>query len=216
MSFADENSSSGTYTLVCKNNSTTAWVLYMYQKKTNQPKDVFSIVWFACPLKIAPGKKITYTWSIDFSFVWGNSGKLSPGVFFSEDGAEACSLKGNNQTTFSLDNRHPQLSSAFPGGQEGSLTIYQASNVVKNQFSTGIGMSGQGTFVQQALANSPQIYTPKSKYFIAAGPAGTHMGQVLAQTVKQTKEVVFPANIFTMYATLQGDNSWDVTKKPPK
>jgi hypothetical protein len=211
MSFADEASSGTSYNLVCQNNSSVPWVFYVYQTMPNQPSDVFSLAWFATPYKISPGSKITFNWTIDYSFVWGNSGTVIPGVNYQAGGIKPCSLTGPNQTTFSLDNNAPQLSAPITGGQAGSLTVNQASNVPNNVFSTGIGMSGQGSFVQQALQNAPQIYTPTPKYFIAAANQ-MQMGMVLAQTITGSAQVAFPSNVFTMYATLGDNNLWTVSQ----
>jgi hypothetical protein len=184
-------------------------VFYVYQTMPNQPSDIFSLAWFASPYKISVGSKITFTWGIDYSFVWGNTGVVTPGVSFSASGLQPCSLTGPNQSTFSLNNNAPQLSQAVSGGQSGSLTINEASNVPNGVFSTGIGMSGYGTFVQQSYANTTQVYTPQPKYWIAAATQ-MQMGVVLAQTVNQAAAFTFGNNVYTVNATLQQDNTWTI------
>jgi rhizosphere induced protein len=113
-------------------------------------------------------------------------------------------------TTFSLNNNAPQLSVPVTGGQSGSLTINEAANVPNGTFSTGIGMSGYGTFVQQALANTTQVYTPKPQYWIAAATQ-MQMGTVLAQTVNQAATFSYGPNIYTVNATLGQDNTWTIS-----
>jgi rhizosphere induced protein len=198
------------YNLVCTNNSSTDWFFYVYQTMPNQPSDIFSLAWFASPYKISKGSQITFTWSIDYSFVWGNTGAVSPGVTFSAGGSQDCSLTDENQCTFSLNNGAPQLSIPVAGGQAGSLTINQAANVPNGTFSTGIGMSGHGTFVQQALANTGQVYTPTPKYWIAAATQ-MQMGTVLAQTISQAQEFDFDPNVFTVNASLGQNNKWVIS-----
>jgi rhizosphere induced protein len=198
------------YNLVCTNHSSTDWVFYVYQTMPNQPREIFSLAWFASPYKIASGNKITFSWGIDYSFVWGQTGTVAPGVLFSASGVKPCSLTGANQTTFSLDNNAPQLSTPTTGGQAGSLTIKEAPNVPNSVFSTGIGMSNHGTFVQQAYANTTQVYTPEPKYWIAAANQ-MQMGVVLAQTVTQAMDFAFPSNVYTLYADLGEDNTWVIT-----
>ncbi|MBJ6369274.1 hypothetical protein [Snuella sedimenti] len=214
MNFANEASDGTQYNLVCKNNSTVPWVFYVYQTMPTQPSDVFSLAWFASPYKISPGSSITFSWSIDYSFVWGNTGTVTPGVNYDAGGIVDCSLTGENMTTFSLDNNAPQLSTPVKGGQAGSLTINEASNVPNSIFSTGIGMSGQGSFVQQALANATQVYTPEPKYWIAAANE-MQMGVVLAQDITQNAELKFPANVYTLYATLDDQQLWTVSQSKP-
>ena len=78
-----------------------------------------------------------------------------------------------------------------------------------NVYSAGIGMSGQGTFAQQVLANTTQLYTPEPLYFIAAGQ-GVQMGQVLAQTVTNSNELKYSGNIYSLVATLDETQQWNV------
>jgi rhizosphere induced protein len=209
MNFASALDSATQYNLVCTNNSSTDWVFYVYQTMPSQPSDVFSLAWFASPYKVSVGSSITFTWGIDYSFVWGQTGTVAPGVLFSASGIKPCSLTGANMTTFSLDNNAPQLSTPVSGGQAGSLTINEASNVPNGTFSTGIGMSGYGTFVQQAYANTTQVYTPTPKYWIAAANQ-MQMGVVLAQTVNQAASFDFPPNVYTVRATLGQNNMWTI------
>lgn len=202
------------YTLECRNDSIAPWVFYVYQTMPQQPSDVFSLAWFASPYKLAKGAKISFTWSIDYSFVWGNSGVVMPGVNYQAGAVVPCDLTGANQTTFSYNNNTPDLSTPVTGGQAGSLTVNQSSTVPNAVFGTGIGMSGQGAFVQQALANAPQIYTPTPKYWIAAATS-IQMGVVLAQTITQNAQITFPSNTYKMYATLSDQQIWTVDKNPP-
>ena len=214
LSFVNEESAGDVYSLVCKNDSPGDWYFYVYQKLPQQPSDVFSLAWFASPIKLAQGSTITFDWTIDYSFVWGRSGIVQPGVNYNAGGDVPCSLQGDNQTTFSAENNTPRFSTPVSGGQAGSLTINEDASVPNLVYSTGIGMSGQGTFVQQALANSPQVYTPEPTYFIAAG-SQIQMGQVLAQTITGSGQVTFPQNVFTMYATLSDQQLWEISETAP-
>ena len=212
MSHLDFSSKSAAqvYSLECKNNSSATWTFYVYQKMPEQPSEIFSLAWFASPFRIAPGNSITFSWSIDYSFVWGSVGELRPGVRFNASGVVPAQLNGNNQTTFTYIDDAPQFKPPTTGGQEGSLTINLASNVPNRGFSTGIGMSGQGTFVQRALQNTTQTYTPEPEYFVAAG-SQMQMGQVLASTLTEGSKVEFPSNVFERTAILGEDNKWSIS-----
>lgn len=200
-----------TYTLRCVNNSVVNWVFYIYQRMPQQPGDIFSLAWFASPYKISPGSYVEFDWSIDYSFVWGNTGVLLEGINYIAGGIKPCSLTGNNQTTFSLDDNAPQLSDPTPGGQPGSLRVNIAGNVPNQMFATGIGMSGHGTFVQQALMNSSQVYTlEEPKYFVAAATQ-MQMGAVLPETITGAAEFKYPINVYKLTATLGADNRWTIS-----
>ncbi len=210
MNFASAAAQGNTYTLTCTNKSSASWIFYVYQTMPSQPSQVFSLAWFASPYKIAPGASITFQWSINYSFVWGNSGIVTPGVTFTAGQSVPCSITGANKSTFSMENNTPNLSAPVTGGQVGSLTVLEDSSVPNNTFATGIGMSGVGTFVQQALANTTQVYTPTPLYWIAAATQ-MQMGVVLAQTISQTAQVSFPTNVYNMNAVLGSNNVWTVS-----
>jgi len=208
LSFAQGNGTE--YSLHCINDSTVNWTFYIYQKMPQQPSDIFSLAWFVSPYKIAPGNEIIFKWNIDYSFVWGQSGELMEGVQFNASGHKPCSITGANQTTFSMDNNAPQLSTPTTGGEPSYLTVDVADNVPNNSFSTGIGMSGQGTFVQQALQNAPQTYQPEPLYYVAAATQ-MQMGCVLASTVTHAWEFEFESNIYAKTATLGKNNKWVIS-----
>ncbi len=202
------------YSLECLNNSLVPWYFYVYQTMPNQPREIFSTAWFASPIKVDSGAKITFRWTIDYTFVWGVTGNVQPGVTFEASQVKACDPASINQTTFSVLNNTPSISNPVTGGQAGSLTINMDKSVPNLTYATGIGMSGSGTFVQQALANAPQVYTPNPSYWIAAANQ-MQMGVVLAQTITGSAGVVFPTNVYKMYATLSNQNLWDVSQQAP-
>lgn len=207
--FALADSNGTNYSLTCKNNSSIAWTFYMYQKLPVQPSQIFSLAWLTSPYKIAPNSKIKFQWSIDYTFVWGNTGILQPGVTYDAGGSYPCSPNGSNLTNFNISDNTPQLTVPTPGGTSGSLTILEGSTFPNGIFSTGIGMSGQGTFAQQALTNTTQIYTPKPIYYIAAANS-MQSGCVLEQTVSQTGEVDYPMNIYDLTATFGDNQQWTI------
>jgi hypothetical protein len=210
MSILDFSNTGTAYSLTCKNNSETAWTFYMYQKLPDQPSEVFSLAWLASPFKIAPNTQITFKWSLAYNFMWANTGSLKPGITYQASSTVDCSPSGNNITTFDmLDGNTPSLSAPATGGEAGSLIIKEGASFQNNRFSTGIGMSGQGTFVQQALVNTQQVYIPEPVYYVAAAN-NIKMGCVLTETMSQTEKVEFKDNVYHLTATLNDDNLWSL------
>jgi hypothetical protein len=195
------------YSLKMVNGSSLPWVFFVYQKLPNQPNDIFSLAWLASPYKIVPGGYITFTWSIDYTFVWGQTAQLIPGVVFTAGQSVPADPNGNNLTTFSGGDE-PQLSAAIAGGPSGSLTINDDSTVPVSGFSVGIGMGDTGTFVTLAGPNLTHQFTPTPSYFVAAG-SDQQIGTVLdIKTVTQTAEAKYGVNIYSITATLGSDNQW--------
>ncbi|WP_016681396.1 hypothetical protein, partial [Yersinia pestis] len=191
------------------NHSSSAWTVFLYQKMPNQPSDVFSLAWQASPFKVAPNSFFTFKWSINYSFVWGRTGHLTDGVLFEAGAILDADPTSHNQVTFDTADNTPTFSNLSTAGQAGKLTIIEGGSMPNNVYSTGIGMSGQGTFAQQVLANTTQLYTPEPLYFIAAGQ-GVQMGQVLAQTVTNSNELKYSGNIYSLVATLDETQQWNV------
>ncbi|MBS9437126.1 protein RhiA [Photorhabdus noenieputensis] len=211
MSQLDISSASGTpYTVRFENKSPSAWTVYLYQKMPEQPSDVFSLAWQASPFKIASGAYFTFKWSIEYSFIWGITGTLTDGVVFEAGQIVDANLIDRNIITFNTNDNTPAFGAATDGGESGILTIKENKNIPNNLYTTGIGMSKQGTFVQQVLANTIQFYTPEPKYHIAVG-VGVKMGQVLAHTVSQSSELLFKPNVYNLTATLTDSQTWSIS-----
>lgn len=211
---ADALQASGSaYTLECINQSPVPWYFFMYQQMPEQ-SNVFSLAWLASPFKIAPGARISFRWSLDYNFLWAATGALQPGVIASASQTKPCDPGGANLTTFSVDDNTPNISDAIQGGQAGSLAIQTAANVPYMTYATGIGMSGSGTFLMQAMPNMMQVYTPRPAFRIAAA-SQIQTGQVLSQAIPGNAEVDFPPNIYKMYATLNDQQKWTISQTPP-
>lgn len=200
------------FTLKCVNNSSANWVFYVYQRMPDQQYDVYSLAWLASPYALFPGSMMTFTWSLDMSFVWGNTGMLMPGVMFTTSAMQPCDASGANMTTFSVDGNMPRLSPPVNSGQPGRLTILTAANVPNRIFSTGIGMSGQAAFAQQANANMHQIYNASAPQFWIAAGRQMQVGTVLSDNGNMATQVSFPAGVDSLTATLNMNNTWSISQ----
>lgn len=207
--FCEPEVAASTYTLTCKNESSTAWIFYVYQRLPNQSSEVYSLVWFASPYKISQNGYIVFQWDTSYNFVWNGTGVLQSGVIYTTGQIIGCDPQNNNTTTFDLVDDTPTLSKATPGGVAQTLTITSSANIPNNTFATGIGMSGQGTFLQQALANVGQTYTVNPRYYVAIGQT-QQMQQVLSARVNNTIEIKFPVNQYKATATLSQEQTWSV------
>jgi hypothetical protein len=206
------------YTLRVNNNSTNMVDMCTFQKDPNiGVPNVMSLAWFA---KTAwPSTNLAFRWTIDYSFSWSETGELKPGVYFdasqtwpadpSVDGVST-DRSGGNQIGFSHEsNAYRFTSTPTPGAQTGSLYIKQDAKIPLKQASVGIGMAGSGTFAVQSQPNLNLTFTPHPKYFLAAGTFT--QGEVLdVGSITNPVEIRFPANVFSMTATLNEDNTWTV------
>jgi hypothetical protein len=197
-----------TYSLIFKNASTNQGSGCVYQEDPNlNLPNVLSLAWFS---KVAAkNSTVTFTWTIDYSFVWAETGELIPGVFFMAGQTPSADLSTMNSITLSYLGGAYQFQNQGPGAGSGNLYIREDSTVPLKQASVGIGMSGAGTFVVQAQPNYNLIFTPHPKYYITFGTFTA--GQVLdIAAVTNKAEILFPPGVTSMTAILGPDNSWTV------
>jgi hypothetical protein len=197
-----------TYNLTCVNNSNNTGSFLVFQQLPTPSANIFPLAWFT---KVAaPTTKITFTWTIDYSFVWSQTGQLIPGVEFYASQNWAADLANKNKVTFTNTGQVPTFQNQGPG-LPGSLQIVSDSTVPAGTFSVGVGMSGAGTFVQQAQPNWNWTYTPHPEYWVAFG--SYTQGEVLdLQSMSNTAQVQFAPNVYSMTATLGLDNSWNINQ----
>lgn len=201
-----------TYTLTVVNNSSNPFNFAVFQKDPNiGVSNVFSLAWFT--KYCYPKTTAKFKWTIDYNFVWSETGVLVPGVVFDATQTPAAGLETNNQIGLDYD---PANSAYFfnpptPITQPptGILRIKESANVPLKQASVGIGMSNSGTFVVQAQPNLTLNFTPHPQYYVLAGTFT--QGQVLdISETTNAPEVAFPAGVYQMTATLNQDNTWTI------
>jgi hypothetical protein len=171
-----------------------------------------SLAWFTKPAN--PNTTLTFDWSLDYSFVWCETGELRPGVRFraSQD--------------FPADPQKPELAKVFldkangayeflanapPNKQPpaGTLGIYTGGNIPSNDISAGIGLGGSPALVVPTSPNLGYTFIPKIKYWIAYG--SFTRGEVLdLNSMTVVQEIDFPLNVYDLEVILNADNTWTV------
>lgn len=211
---------SGTpYTLIVQNNSGTTWDMCLYQFDPSiSTMDVMSLAWFA--EEAANTTTLTFEWTIDYSFVWCQTGPLNPGAIFTaaqtwpadpDNIAVSNGTVAGNQIglTYGVNGPFTFTPTPDPGAEQGSLYVVQDGTIPDNTVSVGIGMSGAGTYAVQGLPNILLDFTPTPVYWITAGTFTS--GQVLnLQEITNPGPVVFPDDVYSMTATLGSNNLWTI------
>lgn len=202
---------SNQYSLTVTNNSDFSGDVCVYQRDPNiDDPTVMSLAWF-CKY-IYPTTTVTFNWSIDYSFIWDYTGQLKPGVIFNSSQLWDANLNLSNQVSLNYDGANDAFTfkDQVQNPQGGSLFILQDATIPSQAASTGIAMSGAGTYACQARPNWQFIFTPHPTYWVTFGTYTK--GQVLDTTsISNDQEIAFPANVYSMNADLNGDNTWAVT-----
>lgn len=194
------------YSLTCVNNSNLIGSFAVFQKAppVTMPGNIFSLAWFARPAH--PGSSVTFTWSVDYCFVWSETGVLQPGINFSASQIVSADPERDNLVQLTVDQYGASyFNDPNVAGASGSLTIQQLSGVVPNRTSVGVGMSGAGTFVVQAAPNMTAVFTPHPNYWVLFGNYQT--GDVMdIEDLTGAQEVTYGGSLTTRTATLGLNN----------
>lgn len=208
------------YSLTFVNNSNNNWDFCCYQEDPNiGVQDVMSLAWFAFP--VAPTTSVTFSWTINYQFVWSQVGTLSPGVRFSASQKWDADLENANYVDFDrLPNNAFTFKNKSTFDNPGTLYINQLGNVPADTAAVGINMgiegappgAGSGTFVVPAQPNIMASFTPHPLYWVTFGKYAP--GQVLdIQQITKKAKVAFPVNVYDMFAILGQDNKWTITSQ---
>ena len=149
------------YSLEVTNNSTQFQDLCVYQKPVDLGvPNVMALAWLTAPAW--PNTTVTFTWTLDYSFVWSQTGSLKPGVTFRAQQTVAADPENLSSNQIQVDYRNGAFTfvqgSAAGSAQLGSLYIRELSSIPANAASVGIGMSNAGFFVVQAQPNMTLEY----------------------------------------------------------
>lgn len=199
------------YSLTCINNSSLlgSFAVFQAAPQLTVPANVFSLAWFARPAH--PGTQVTFQWTLEYSFVWSETGVLKPGITFAASETVPADPFRQNFTQLTEDNFGASyFTPPNTTGTVGSLTIQQLSNVVPNRTAVGVGMSGAGTFVVQAAPNMTAVFTPHPNYWVVFGNYRT--GQVMdIEDVTGEVEVTYAGSLTSRTALLQPNNILSVS-----
>lgn len=208
------------YNLTVHNYSSDFENICLYQ---SDPKigrgDILSLAWLSQPA--TPTTTLTFTWTIQYSFVWAETGVLKPGVTFQASqnwnadptvlGVTSFGQQGNQiGLTYPPDEQAYSFDSVgTPGAEVGTLYITEDKTLPLDQAAVGIGMGGFGTYVVQSQPNQTIAFTPTPVYYLQAGTYT--QGQVMGTgVVDGSVPVVFPPGVTEATATLDMSNTWSI------
>jgi len=194
------------------NNSTQYQDLCIYQNPVDLGvPDAMALAWLTAPAW--PKTTVTFTWTLNYSFVWSQTGSLQPGVTFlaqQNQSADPSDLTAN-QVLFDYRNGAFTFAPGVaPGVPElGSLYVTESSRVPIGTATVGIGMSNAGVFAVQAQPNMNLVFTPDPEYWVTAGTY--EQGKVLdIEQITNSAIVGFEATTDKV-AVLSPVNTWTVT-----
>jgi hypothetical protein len=178
----------------------------VYQTMPGQTADIYSLAWFS--KAIHKDTQVDFSWEVNYSFTWAETGKLKPGVLFRASQNMPADLASNNDITLTyVDGGYKFIDQK--DGIRDSLSIHEDSNVLSDSVSVGIGMSGSGVFATQGGPSLDQVFTPHPTYFVALG---SHKQSQVIDITSMTHfaEVKFEGGHYSLIATIDKNNQWTV------
>ena len=173
--------------------------------------NALSLAWLCAPAW--PQTTVTFTWTLDFSFQWSQTGQVKPGVTFNAEQIMYANPDSLTTNQIQFDYRSGAFTflpgNAAGNAELGSLYIWELSGIPANTAMVGIGMSNAGTFAVQAQPNTNLVFTPHPDYWLTVGTF--RQGQVLdVEQITNEAAVPFDAT-FSMQAVLDSQNNWTIT-----
>lgn len=196
------------YSILVKNESASNGSFVLYQTDPALlVTNMASLAWLVN--SAGPSTQGNFIWETDYSFVWGESGVLQPGVVFEPSQSWPADLATSNRVSFGQSQGGYQFQDPGRGPVSGNLYIREDGTVRPNGAAVGIAMSGSATFVQPAFPNTELVFTSTPNYWIAFGQFS--QGQVLdPTTIVNAQQLIFPPASTSLAVTLKPDGTWSV------
>ena len=163
-----------------------------------------SLAWLSRPS--APGTKVTFSWSTQWHFIWGEHGGAGHGARF--DSSQILDADPERENTVDLSKNSfgsPVFTNLRAEGPAGTLTINQLNQVFDYPVAVGIGMASAASAVVMAHPNVTTVFVPtKTKYYVVFG--GYSTGDVLVKSVSPTLILTFESSAPMQRVVFDNDN----------
>jgi hypothetical protein len=198
------------YSLTVTNGSTRDLDVALYQRSVDLGvPDARPLAWLT--RSSSPHSEVAFNWSLDYSFVWAETGTLQPGVVFAVEETVPADPNDLSSNQVEFDNHQGELTLvpvSDPGAEVGNLYVRVSAAVPPDIFAVGIGMSDAPVFAVSAQPNSNLVFHANPEYWIAAGMFTA--GQVVdPDRITSQVQVTFDG-AFAMKAELQDNGDWVV------
>ncbi len=202
-------SGTANYSIRLENNSPSEKNIILFQYDSDISNSTLaSLVWFT---NMVPSLSyITFNWVEDYSFCWGQTEVLIPGIIFSAAQSKQANLTSMNKITLESSNSNYLFTDQTSGPESGKLYIYQDGSISLDAVSVGIGMSGSPIYARQAMPNVITTFKiSKPKYFVTVGDF--IQGEVPdVNSLSNTQEISFPDGTYQAKVFINEDESWSV------
>ena len=184
------------------------WSFFLFQVAPGAQ----TLAWVVTPNINNGGAQCIISWYMQYQMMWGN-GQLVPGDIFTAGGEVDANLTDKNSATFTIQNNIPTLSlQPFGGGAEGTLSIKDGPSVPSNKYSVAVGLATHALYAINAGPNMTHVFKPSTTTYWVCAIDQVVEGEVMdISTLTRKAQITFPANVYSMTAVLQGDDTWIIS-----
>ncbi|MEM6717905.1 MAG: hypothetical protein AAF611_01185 [Bacteroidota bacterium] len=192
-----------------KNNSDEIRDFCIFQTNANI-KDPYikSLAWQV--LKLTPNAMGRIMWTMDYNFVWAQTGHLQAGGLFKTAEMSKATPFENNAITFTKKEQSYQfIDLTTDRNYTGLLHVKNDPTIALQEVSVGSGMSNAAVFARQAEPNMSINFPTQNEYVITFGYFTK--GEVLdTNQISNSAVIKFPPNVYEVTAILNPDNTWSL------
>lgn len=203
--------SSGIYSLNITNQSPSTINVCLYQTSDWNP-NAMSLAWYTA--SVFPDCNVTFNWSNDYSFCWGQTGAIKPGVMF--QCAQVVEADLNNANMIELNSSgygSYYFTSPTAGSQTGSLSMLTGASVPISEIAVGYACSGSPALIRQAFPGETVEFSPEQAE-IRLGISNCQQGEII-DVENITNPIQIPSSTAgNINATYTPDNQWDISSSP--
>src|ERR1700754_3494439 len=121
-------------TFINQSQNSASFCVYQQDPKLGV-NNIQSLAWFTKYVNTGEGQQAEFSWTVDYNFVWGQTGELVPGVKFRANQTIPADLSSSNRVTLNNINGAYQFIDQGQGPKAGALTILQDGTIPFNDAS---------------------------------------------------------------------------------
>jgi hypothetical protein len=206
------------YQLWFGNQSSVGGQALVYQDVVNvafSGSNLLQLAWLVVGAN--PGVWVRFGWNLSYGFQWQS--QSGPARSYQVVAADPQSA---NRVVLSHDQNGFVFSTPTASSPSGSLLVAEDPTVpAAAATTTGIAMSGAGTFATPVAPNTTLSFTPTNAaqlvYRITFGSSTFAVGDVVTPSaLNPGATVTFPVGVTAMTAVIDSQNTWTVTSGAPQ
>jgi len=197
------------FTLQLKNNSLNPGTFCVFQVQPNLTAhgSPFTLAWYV--LGCNPTCYANFTWTVDYSLQWSESGTLADGVQFITGGDVDADPEIGDRYNFGISGPAYTFGKKAAAGSLATIGVNTDDTVQNSECSIAIAVAGKAVAAVQAGPNQAITFTPLPTYWVSFGNF-TEGAVVDIASMCNAQELDYGGlGVYTLSYTLDARNKWN-------